>query len=185
MMTRPTSVARLHTNCNCVIRKKTNGNAHQKNSCRSHRLPRLLAKRGGVKWSKISRFAQCSDHLEGILGQSRLLAMIFRKNFRAGAHLDTATKGKSRRKQHEAGKPREPAAGTAAPRSAGILACGFWQRPAANLLAVSRCALCCAMQGGILDIFGGMDLPRAKKIVPSNLVAAVIGGQKSPERQYS
>ena len=51
---------------------------------------------------------------------------------RQRAHLDTATKCKSRRKQHGAGKPREPAAGTApAPRSAGVLACGFWQRPAA------------------------------------------------------
>ena len=49
-----------------------------------------------------------------------------------GAPLDTATKCKSRWKQHGAGKPRAPAAGTAALCGAGVLACGFWQRPAAT-----------------------------------------------------
>src|ERR1700680_1654454 len=53
------------------------------------------------------------------------------------AYLDTAT---SRgQKEHGAGTPRELGAGTAALRSAGVLACEFWQRPAASLVA--RCTL--------------------------------------------
>src|ERR1700680_4734302 len=56
------------------------------------------------------------------------------------AYLDTAT---SRgQKEHGAGTPRELAAGTAALRSAGVLACEFWQRPAASWVPVSRA--CCS-----------------------------------------
>ncbi len=54
------------------------------------------------------------------------------------AHRDTATKCNPM--ERGAGTPRELAAETAALRSAGILACEFWQRPAASLVAVSRCA---------------------------------------------
>src|SRR5271157_5343482 len=36
----------------------------------------------------------------------------------------------------------------------------------------------------LFAVFGGMDLPRAKESAPSNLTAAAIGGQKSPERSY-
>src|SRR6266403_1594377 len=55
------------------------------------------------------------------------------------ARPDTATKCNA--KERGARTPRELAAGTAALRSAGVLACEFWQRPAANLVVVSRCAL--------------------------------------------
>ena len=55
------------------------------------------------------------------------------------AHLDTATKCSPM--ERGAGTPRELAAETAALRSAGVLACEFWQRPAASLGVVSRCAL--------------------------------------------
>jgi len=54
------------------------------------------------------------------------------------AHLDTATKCSPM--ERGAGTPRELAAETAALRSAGVLACEFWQRPAASLVVVSRCA---------------------------------------------
>ncbi len=54
------------------------------------------------------------------------------------AHLDNATKCSPM--ERGAGTPRELAAETAALRSAGVLACEFWQRPAASLVVVSRCA---------------------------------------------
>ena len=38
-------------------------------------------------------------------------------------------------KEHGAGTPHELAAETAALRSAGVLACEFWQRPAASSMA--------------------------------------------------
>src|SRR5438094_232357 len=48
-------------------------------------------------------------------------------------------------KEHGAGTPHELAAETAALRSAGVLACEFWQRPAASLVAVSEMRLHCTI----------------------------------------
>jgi hypothetical protein len=55
------------------------------------------------------------------------------------AHFDTATAFKRRWEQHGAGKPREPAAGTATLRSAGVRAGEFWLRPAA--IPIRNCAM--------------------------------------------
>jgi hypothetical protein len=68
--------------------QKSNKERSLKINAAAIRLQRVLAKRGGVKWSKFSRIAKCSDHLGRILGQTRLLATIFRKIFCARAALN-------------------------------------------------------------------------------------------------
>jgi hypothetical protein len=72
-------------------RKKTKGNAHQKIICRGGTPPRFLAKRGGVKWSKISRFAQCSDHLGGDFRPNQFFGNDIPQNLsRRGAGRDSS-----------------------------------------------------------------------------------------------